>query len=48
MGARQVFVKIAGGFVILVVLAIGGLVAWNMFGQGPYADTRSAAARFTA
>jgi hypothetical protein len=39
MGARQLFVKIGGVLVILVVLGIGGLVAWNMFGQGPYGDT---------
>ncbi len=38
---RNLLIKIGGAIVILVVLAIGALVAWNMFGQGPYGDSCS-------
>ncbi|CAN5688760.1 hypothetical protein BH11MYX1_BH11MYX1_19860 [soil metagenome] len=38
MRARDLVIKIGGAVVILVVLALGALVAWNMFGQGPYGD----------
>jgi hypothetical protein len=38
MAARQVLSKIVGVVLLLGALGIGGLVAWNVFGQGPYGD----------
>jgi hypothetical protein len=36
---RKLLSAIGTGLVVLVVLAGGALVAWNLWGQGPYDDT---------
>ncbi|MEO8554018.1 MAG: hypothetical protein ABI678_28785 [Kofleriaceae bacterium] len=41
MGARQILSKIGTVIIVLGILGIGSLVAWNVFGQGPYGDTCS-------
>ena len=38
MGVRSLLSKIGTVVVVLAVLGVGALVAWNVFGQGPYAD----------
>ncbi len=38
MRVRSVLSKISTVIIVLGVLGLGGLVAWNVFGQGPYGD----------
>jgi hypothetical protein len=41
MGVRQILSKIGTVIIVIGILGLGGLVAWNVFGQGPYGDTCS-------
>ncbi|MFT3699686.1 MAG: hypothetical protein QM831_41440 [Kofleriaceae bacterium] len=37
----KLLVRILGTLVILAALGVGALVAWNVFGSGPYGDSCS-------
>ena len=37
--ARRIWERLGTIAFVLIVLALGGLVAWNVFGQGPYGDS---------
>ena len=41
MGVRSLLSKIGTVIIVVGVLGLAGLIAWNVFGQGPYGDACS-------